>query len=459
VYAILDIETTGGQYNEEGITEIAIYRFDGRRVTDQFISLVNPEREIQPFVVNLTGINSAMLRSAPKFYEVAKRIVEITENCILVAHNAQFDYRILQTEFRRLGFDFQRRSLCTVELSKKLIPGQPSYSLGKLVRSLGIPVSDRHRANGDAQATLKLFKMLLAKDTAKSIITETIREESTGQLSTKFLDIIDKLPSTTGVYYIHGENGKIVYIGKSKNIKRRVNQHFTGATRKSRRLQKEVIAVTYEETGNELIALLKENEEIKQNQPVYNRSRKRKLFPFALYSKTDENGFLRLYIEKSDHRKKMITAFASIHEAKNVLYKLTEEYTLCTKLNALSDARKQCFNYTIGQCYGACIGEETPENYNTRVEQAISRYSYSDEHMVIIGQGRDVDERSAILIEENRFKGLGFYNLNYQIHNLHILQSVITPMENNVDADHIIQSFLRRKNNFKIISLNHQKND
>src|SRR5699024_3475269 len=140
MYAILDIETTGGKYNEEGITEIAIYKYDGREVVDQFISLINPERSIQPFVVGLTGINSEMLRGAPKFYEVAKRIVEITEDCVLVAHNAKFDYRILRTEFSRLGYEFERKSICTVEVSKKLIPGMPSYSLGKLMYNLGIPV-------------------------------------------------------------------------------------------------------------------------------------------------------------------------------------------------------------------------------------------------------------------------------------------------------------------------------
>ncbi len=150
MYAILDIETTGGQYNEEGITEIAIYKFDGHEVVDQFISLAESEIPIQPFVVKLTGINNAMLRSAPKFYEVAKCIVEITDGCIVVAHNASFDYRILQTEFRRLGFEFKKPTLCTVELSKKLLPGHQSYSLGKLVRALGIPMADRHRASGDA---------------------------------------------------------------------------------------------------------------------------------------------------------------------------------------------------------------------------------------------------------------------------------------------------------------------
>ena len=203
MYAILDIETTGGKYNEEGITEIAIYKYDGHEVVDQFISLVNPEREIQPFVVNLTGINSNMLRHAPKFYEVAKRIVEITEDCIVVAHNAQFDNRILKTEFRRLGFDFERKTLCTVELAKDLIPGQTSYSLGKLVRSLGIPVTDRHRASGDALATVKLFKMLLDKDTSKNIIQQSIRLNPKHQLEPKHIDIIEQMRDAGWVWGIN----------------------------------------------------------------------------------------------------------------------------------------------------------------------------------------------------------------------------------------------------------------
>jgi DNA polymerase-3 subunit epsilon len=210
LYAILDIETTGGQFNEEGITEIAIYKFDGHEIVDQFISLVNPEKPIQPFVVKLTGINNAMLRSAPKFYEVAKRIIEITQDCIVVAHNSSFDYRILRTEFSRLGYDYIRPTLCTVELSQKLIPGQPSYSLGKLVRSLGIPVADRHRASGDAMATVKLFKMLLAKDVAKEILISSIKAEIKKGLTPKLLDIVESMPTKTGIYYIHNEKGDLI---------------------------------------------------------------------------------------------------------------------------------------------------------------------------------------------------------------------------------------------------------
>ena len=195
-----------------------------------------------------------MLRNAPKFYEVAKRIIEITEDCIVVAHNAQFDNRILTTEFERLGFSFEKDMLCTVELSKKLIPGLPSYSLGKLVRNLGIPLSDRHRAQGDAKATTRLFKILLEKDLSKEIIQKTVKKDPKRQLEPKLLDIIESAPTNTGVYYMHRSDGSIIYVGKSKNIKKRLIQHFTSDSRKSKKIQLEVFSVTYEETGNDLIA-------------------------------------------------------------------------------------------------------------------------------------------------------------------------------------------------------------
>ncbi|WMI65473.1 exonuclease domain-containing protein [Aestuariibaculum sp. YM273] len=452
MYAILDIETTGGKYNEEGITEIAIYKYDGHQVVDQFISLVNPEREIQPFVVNLTGINSNMLRNAPKFYEIAKRIVEITEDCILVAHNAQFDYRILGTEFRRLGFDYIRPSLCSVELSKQLIPGQPSYSLGKLVRSLGIPVSDRHRASGDALATLKLFKLLLDKDSSKSIIQQSIKLNPKHQLEPRHLDILADLPSETGVYYIHNAEGNIIYIGKSKNIKKRINQHFTNTNRKSKQIQNLVDSVSYETTGSELVALLKESEAIKTIKPKFNRALRRTRFTHALYSFTDDNGYINLKIDIADGRKKPITTFSNRDSGKSFINHAVEDYNLCQKLTGIYQTKTSCFNYDIKACNGACIGKESPESYNERVSKLITKNSYANQNMVIIDRGRDIDERSAILIENGVFKGIGFFNLNYQINNIEILQSIITPMQNNRDTQHIIQSYLRKNKKLKVVN-------
>ncbi|MCR9182954.1 MAG: exonuclease domain-containing protein [Flavobacteriaceae bacterium] len=453
MYTILDIETTGGKYNEEGITEIAIFKFDGVKIIDQFISLVNPEIPIQPFVVNLTGINNDMLRQAPKFYEVAKRIVEITQDSIIVAHNASFDYRILQTEFNRLGFEFERQTLCTVELSKKLLPDVKSYSLGKLVRELGIPMSDRHRASGDAKATVTLFKLLLSKDSKKEILSSTIRLAPKRQVDKKLLRIIEKIPGETGVYYMHKEDGTIIYIGKSKNLKKRVIQHFTSDNRKSKKIQEDVHSVSFELTGSDLIAQLKENEEIKINKPIYNRALRKTIYQYQLNSFKDENGYINLKIEKADARKKPITTFTNYQQAKNSLFKITESYGLCQKLTGLYQTKGACFSHSIKECAGACIGEESPESYNSKAQDFLIKNSFENQNMLIIDRGRDIDERSVVHIENGIFKGIAFYNLNYQITNTAVLKSLITPMSNNKDAQHIIQSYLRRNKVMRIINL------
>lgn len=454
MYAILDIETTGGQYNEEGITEIAIYKYDGHEVTDQFISLVNPEKPIQPFVVKLTGINNAMLRSAPKFYEVAKRIIEITEGCIIVAHNAQFDYRVLRTEFSRLGYNFDRQSLCTVELSQKLMPEQKSHSLGKLVRALGIPMSDRHRATGDALATVQLFKLLLAKDVTKEIVKSLIKTETKKGLAPKLFDLLEGIPSITGLYYIYKENGDLVYIGKSTNIKKRLNQHFTATSGKSKRIQRDVFTVNYEETGSELIALLKECQEIKINKPVYNRAQKKTVFPWSVYVDKNAEGYLCLKLQKTDGRKREIVSFASITDGKNALHRIVSQYNLCKKLNELEPPVKDnCFGYELNTCNGACIGDEPPQEYNKRVQEFVDNNSFYNQSMIIIDRGRTVDERSAVLIEKGEYKGYAFFNLNYQITKIEILKNILIPMENSKDAKNIIKSYIRKKKALKIVRL------
>lgn len=453
MYAILDIETTGGQYNEEGITEIAIYKYDGHEVVDQFISLVNPEKPIQPFVVKLTGINNAMLRSAPKFYEVAKRIIEITEGCIIVAHNAAFDYRVLRTEFRNLGYDFEKQTLCTVELSQKLLPEQPSHSLGKLVRALGIPMSDRHRATGDAMATVQLFKLLLQKDAEKEIVKSLIKTESAKPgMVPRLKDLLESIPSVTGLYYIYNENSDLIYLGKSRNIKKRVNQHFTNPSRKSKKLQREAFSIQYEETGSELIALLKECHEIKVNKPRYNRALKKTDLPWSLYQGVDTNGYLTLTIQKTDGRKKEVVSFPGPVEAKSALYKIVESNRLCQKINGMDPAaRTHCFPYELGGCNGACIGKEAPADYNSRVIEFINANSFYNQSMIIIDRGRAVDERSAVLIENGVYKGYAFFNLNYQVNKIDILKNILIPMESNKDTKKIIQEYISKKKQLKIL--------
>ena len=368
MYAVIDIETTGGKYNEEGITEIAIHKFDGEEVIDQFISLVNPEREIQPFVANLTGITETMVRTAPKFHEVAKRVVEITENTVLVAHNAQFDYRILRTEFRRLGYDFERKTLCTIDLAKSLLPDAESYNLGKLSKFLGVPMSNRHRANGDALATLHLFKILLNKDSDKAVIRETMREGLNGILAQRHVDMLRDIPTETGVYYFHNKYGDIIYVGASKNLLKHVNTHFTGDSELCLTLRKETREVRYERTGSYLIARLKAMEEAIRVEPLY------------------EN----------------------------------------TDINGIGNSRET--EHTIREWEGRSLA--------------------------ILDRGRGDGEKAVILIKGGQYSGYGFVNLNHQINNIHILESVISPVQGKDHHLHLIASDLLTKDRLQIIELN-----
>mgnify|MGYP000194296020 FL=1 len=385
-----------------------------------------------------------MLHNAPKFYEVAKRIVEITEGCIIVAHNSSFDYRILKTEFNRLGYTFKRKTLCTVELSKVLIPDQPSYSLGKLTRSLGIVISDRHRADGDAKATVKLFKMLLNKDLKKEIITQAVKTEQKSKMTSNLRTIIEKMPTETGVYYIHNETGDIIYIGKSNNIKKRITQHFTGTNSKSKKIQTLVTAVTFEKTGSELVALLKESEEIKKNKPILNRALRKTIFTHALYQFIDHNGYINLQIDRANREELPITTFTNRQSAKSFMHNISEKYELCQKLVGLYKTNSSCFKYEVKECAGACLQEESVEDYNQKVNVLIELHRYDNKNMLIIDRGRYIDEKSVVVIENGIFKGLGFFDLNHQINNTDVLLSLITPMSNNKDNQHIIQSYVRR---------------
>ncbi|MGA0956807.1 MAG: exonuclease domain-containing protein [Flavobacteriaceae bacterium] len=308
MYSIVDLEATGGKFNEESVIEIAIYRFDGISITDQFISLVNPEREIHPYVEKLTGISSKMLKTAPKFYEIAKRVLEITSDSVLVAHNAQFDYRILQLEFKRLGYDFSMKSICTVILSQELLQEQESFKLGRLARSLGIPIKDRHRASGDALATVELFKILLEKDIKQEIIRKSIIEFPGEKMDYIFRDVIENLKENTGVFYIYNENKQIIYIDFSEDIKSKLIKLFTSKKFIPKYVQNNFKTIKVHPTGNVHIAILKTLQEIDTLRPKINNNIDPKIFskiskPNIIKETSD---FILTFIGKNDSDKSFI---------------------------------------------------------------------------------------------------------------------------------------------------------
>jgi DNA polymerase-3 subunit epsilon len=295
-YSIIDLETTGGKPEDEAITEIAIYQFDGNEITDKFISLVNPERPIHWYVQKLTGINNKMLRRAPKFYEIAKRVIEITEGTVMVAHNASFDYRVLKKEFARLGYRFELPTLCTVKLSKEHFPRLKSYSLGNLCKSLHIPVTNRHRASGDALATVELFKLILNKERNLQDRIDEPGINPLQKINKNIIKVIDELPSKKGMIYLYNKYDRLIGVYMTRNIKKKINNIYLGNNPKSKDLQQQINKIDYELLKGNLIGKIIAWHYRFQKNPVFTPCSKLKLNQTHRFSNPD-----MILIDKGHH--------------------------------------------------------------------------------------------------------------------------------------------------------------
>jgi DNA polymerase III subunit epsilon len=451
MFAVVDIETTGGSALKSRITEIAIFLFDGAEVVEEYSTLVNPECYIPPNITRLTGISNEMVANAPRFYEIARKVVELTEGATFVAHNAQFDYRFIQEEFKRLGYDFNRKTLCTVKLSRKYIPGHSSYSLGAICDDLGIRINGRHRAAGDVLATVKLFKTLLD-------INPDIVNENVGNLNAKAPNIktdqISSLPQKAGVYYLYNTSGEIIYIGKSVNIRKRVLDHLVRPnTKRSSEMVSEVADVGYDLTGSELIALILEADAIKKHLPKYNKRGRRRNSQLGIFQKTDEKGYINLSIETiSSDENPPIASFDNQSEAQAFLYRMVDEYSLCQKLCGLYKSANACFHHQIGKCNGACIGEEPTYEYNQRVQKAIASQTLGSRCFIMVDEGRHTDERSFVKIMNGKIEGYGYFNPEYIDNSTDLLNETLITCGNHREAVMAVRGFMG-KGGVKIVEL------
>lgn len=446
MYAVIDIETTGGNAARERITEIAIFVHDGKQIVREFQSLVNPECNVPPFITRLTGISNEMLVDAPKFYEIARQIVEVTEGCTFVAHNAAFDYSFVKQEFKNLGYNYKRPVLCTVKMSRKLLPGFKSYSLGNLCNSLGITNASRHRAAGDAEATVKLLEILLKVDpTLNQIPTEGLHP---------MLDksVFSRLPSSAGVYYFHDEKGKLLYIGKSKNLHNRVLSHFQNSSSlRAIEMRFNTASISYTETGSELIALLLESDEVKKQHPLYNKALRRTSYKYGLYSFNTQAGYKVLQVEKIKTNQPAVTVYGSFDEALASVHALVEKYGLCQKLAGLYQNHGACFQHSIGKCEGACIGKEPASQYNLKVESALASYKQAYRNMLIFDQGRTEEEYSVILVENNTYKGFGWVPKEQGYSEIDSYRDYIQTYDDNKTIQQLIRSYVKTGKAHKII--------
>ena len=279
-YSIVDLETTGLNAAGQKIIEIAIINYDGEKIEEVFSTLIYPENSISYRITMITGISNQMVKGSPKFYEVAKKIVEMTEGRIIVAHNVFFDYRFLQREFQELGYSFKRDVFCTCKTSQNVFPGLDSYSLKNLCDSFEIPRKSAHRALSDAEDCLELLKKIQNESKIESLQEELDHLIPAQLQNFNFLDY----PERPGLYFMYGPNDKLLYVGKSKRIRSRLKQHFrqfTGGGRE-RELKSSVIRVEFIECFDDLPTGILELHFIKNFNPFYNRAGRRKKFRYAL---------------------------------------------------------------------------------------------------------------------------------------------------------------------------------
>ena len=451
MYSVVDIETTGNGYRGQKITEISIFIFDGEKIVDEFTSLVNPEQKIPHFITNLTGITDAMVRTAPKFYEIAKKIAEITKDTIFVAHNVNFDYNIIKDEFKSLGFDFKRKKLCTVRLSRKIIPGLSSYSLGNICSAEGIEIAARHRAKGDAEATVELFRRLIIRDhkfTINSFLNAKSREATLPPLLDK--QVVDTLPEKHGVYYFKNEKKEVIYVGKANNIKQRVISHFYDKKKKERTMCLETADISYTETGSELIALLHESSEIKHLYPKFNRAQRKAGEAVGLFSYEDQKGILHLAFNRLKLTPNPIMKFYSMAACRTTLEKICSAFELCPKYCHLQTNVNACFHFQLQQCRGVCSEKEAIESYNKRVRKAIKSLGLQTENLVIKENGRTDEELGFVLILNGIYQGFGYINKNQEMSSLEDYLLHITPQKDNRDVQRILNAYLsKNKKNLK----------
>ncbi|MER3472095.1 MAG: DNA polymerase III subunit epsilon [Chitinophagaceae bacterium] len=444
IYAIVDIETTGGYAAANGIIEIAIHVFDGEKVVETFETLINPFQSIPSYIQGLTGITDDMVADAPPFEEVSEKIYTLLQGSVFVAHNVNFDYSFVKNHLDYYGYNLSSRKLCSLRLARQIFPGLPSYSLGKLCDSLDIRHSDRHRAGGDAAATVVLFQRMLQAD-ARNVIATSLKKNSKEQALPPNVpkECFERLPSCPGVYYFLDQKGKIIYVGKAKNIKKRVNSHFSNnsARRQKQDFIRHIYSIDFEPCATELMASILEASEIKRLWPDYNQAQKTQEDVYGIFLYEDQSGYMRLVIDKKRRHSTPLYSFTKKIEGHQLLKRLLKEHKLCPKLSYIQIDNEPCVGVHEQYCNGACEKRESPVVYNERVVNAI-RSLNSQPSYIIVDRGLKEEEQSCIMIENGKFYGMGYIPRTASYTEKDIIKSSIRPYKDNSVIQHLIQQHL-----------------
>lgn len=377
----MDIETTGGSHFNSRVLEVGVVRVEHNRVVASYKTLLQPDEPIPPFITGLTGITDADVTTAPRFAQIAPELAEILDGAVFVAHNVRFDYSFLKMEFERLGVPFRPQLLCTVKLSRRLFPQFRTHKLADLIVRHGLSASSRHRAYDDAHCLWQFYQLCLGEfdlDTFEAAVKVQLGAPSIPSLLDRAQ--VDALPDGPGVYVFEDEDGQPLYVGKSVGVKRRVMSHFAddynrGAEMK---LAQRVRALRAIPTHGELGALLLESDMVKELQPLYNRQLRQKERVALVMSARSPEGYLTVELDEAreiapEQGGRILAVYTTLGRARTSLHTVTMNFRLCPRLMGLERTNRACFQSQLGKCDRACLGEETPAQYNERFEAAFER--------------------------------------------------------------------------------------
>ena len=422
MFAFVDIETTGGYSTKNCITEIAIILFDGEQVEGKFHTLINPEAPIQPFVQSMTGITNKMVENAPKFEDVAENIFNLLKDRVFVAHNVNFDYSFVSQHLKSVGFNIDLAKICTVKLSRKIFPGLPKYGLGSLTNHFNIENKARHRAIGDAEAMMDLFIILQKNDTKNEIEKLTKRRNIHQYLPPNLIqNNFHELPSLPGVYYFKNKKGKIIYVGKALNLKKRVSSHFSNnkSSKQKQEFLKHIYEIVWTNCSSELTACILESIDIKKHWPTYNKSQKHYERQYGIYEFEDSKGYLRLAIDNKRKVLMPLATFSLLVEARNALLHYCKEFNIHPAMFYLSKEEPNELKEI--------------EEHNKIINQIKKDFKENNKTYLVNDQ-----TSTYILVEEGKFYGMGIIENIHSELNVNEIKTKLTHYSENL----IIKSYL-----------------
>ncbi|MCC7514039.1 MAG: GIY-YIG nuclease family protein [Bacteroidia bacterium] len=450
MFAVVDIETTGGSLKQGSrITEVAVVIHNGTTIEHRFSTLINPETDIPSFIIGLTGITNELVENAPCFKEIAGQLLQLLDGKIFVAHNASFDFSFIKAEFKRCGIDFNAEVLCTCSLSRKFFPGFGSYSLGNLTKNLGIVLEGHHRAMNDAIAASEILEKLVSERG----LEHTLLHRSVPIKNTEIpYELINKLPEVPGIYFFTDSNHEILYIGKAKNIKKRVTTHFRNNNSKSKKIKALLHDICYMNTGCELLACLLEIQYIKEYQPFFNRAGKSEK-NFGVYIIANLNGLLGFTIDDIEKTSlKPLRYFGSRKAADEFLSHITAKYNLCRCINNLENYSENCFYKQIKQCNGTDLDSHEKDNYNNRFNDAYFEVVDDGLHDAALAYPMADNDEWVYVFRQNGSIGYYFGKKATTFNTNQIIS--VTFLKNHLESHRIFNSFLKKPSarRIKIVS-------